>query len=142
MRGYRGFTLNNEIPTIFDRLISAVSYLSMGMVGFIWLVFSMVMGKPPKYFVRFHIYQSIFVSILLYVANMLFSIMLGLIKIIPFIGSVVLFFEYYIFQNPIIFGYSLIECAVLLLIIYLTGSALLGKYGELPWVSENIKKMV
>lgn len=142
MRANRGFAMRSETPTLFDKLLCAVSYPTMGLVGFVWLIFAMIVGKPPKYFVRFNIYQSIFISILLYLASIIFNIILGLVKIIPFIGSVILFFEFYLLQYPILFGYSLIESAVLILVAYLTISSLMGRCPEIPWVSDNIKKMI
>lgn len=141
MRSYRGFATRSEIPNIFDKIISAASYLTMGLVGFVWLIFTSITNKPQKYFVRFNTYQSIFISILLYLANIIFGILLGIIKIIPIIGNIILFLEFYILQYPVFFGYSLIETAILLLIVYLTAFSLLGRYAEIPWVSENIRKL-
>jgi hypothetical protein len=137
MRGYRAE------PNLFDRGISAASYLTMGFVGFIWMIICYVAGKPPMPFVKYHIIQSIFISIILYIFNILSHIILGFIGIIPFIGALINNIVYYFASYPtMLFNLSILQLILSMLILYLTVSSLMGKFTVIPWVSENIRRMV
>lgn len=137
MRGYR------SEPNLFDRGISAASYLTMGFVGFIWMIICYLAGKPPMPFVKYHIIQSIFISIIIYLIKIVGTIILGFVGIIPFIGALINNIVYYFVLYPtMLFGLSIIQLALLMLIIYLTVTSFMGKYTVIPWVSDNIKRLV
>jgi len=137
MRGYR------SEPNLFDRGISAVSYLTMGFVGFIWLIICYISGRPPMSFVKYHIIQSIFISIIIYLIKIIASILLGFIGIIPFIGALVNNIVYYfVFYPTMLFGLSIIQLALFMMIIYLAVTSFMGKYTIVPWVSDNVKRLV
>ncbi len=139
MRNYKVYNLPNNGDTLADRVISALTYLTMGLVGFIWVIVSFVSGKTLKPFVKFHIFQSIFISVIFYLLKIILGIILGIVKFIPIIGNVVLFFVFYLAQFPVIFGLSLISALLTGLIIYLAVTAFMGKYSYIPWVSDNIR---
>lgn len=139
MRGY----YNNTEPTMLEKLICVATYLTGGTVGFVWIVFCHITKNYPKTFVKFHAFQSILISIILWLFNTLMAIILAFVKIIPFIGMLIINIYYYIFQAPIILGYfSLFHSAMLLLIFYLCINAFMGKYSEIPFISDNVKKMI
>ena len=137
----RGFSSNREYIAPGEKLICALSYLTMGFVGFIWFIITFVIGRRPNYFVRYHIFQSVFISILLYLFNLVISILLGIIRIIPFIGDIVQNIVYYLAVFPIVLGVSVVQFGLIVLILYLTVTTLMGKYTQIPWVSEHIKKI-
>jgi len=139
MRGYRVY--NNGL-TVGDKIISALSYLTAGMIGFIWIMISQVSKKSLKPFVKYHAYQSIFISIIYYIFSILIGIILAFLKIIPFVGGFALAIVFYLAQWPVFFGFSILHSAMLLILFYLIYSALIGKYAELPWVSDNVKNLV
>ena len=140
MRQFREF--QNGYPTSFEKLICGFSYLSMGFVGFIWLIISYVTGHgSPKNFVRFHIFQSIFISVIVYLFKIVAGILLAFITIIPFIGNLVQAVVFYTAQYPLIFSFSILQFALIALIVYLAVFSFLGKDAEVPWVSENIRKI-
>ncbi|MFA6988591.1 MAG: hypothetical protein WC197_00845 [Candidatus Gastranaerophilaceae bacterium] len=128
--------------TYGDKIISASTYLTGGFVGFIWIILAYISKKNLKSFVRFHAYQSIFLSILSYLLTIIISILLAFLKIIPFIGTLVLALVFYLAQMPIILGYSLFSLIVGIIVLYLVTTALAGKYSELPWVSDTVKKLM
>ena len=142
MRNSNIYRTNFSEPNAAERVISALSYLTAGLVGFIWLIFTYVTGKPPRPFIKFHVFQSIFISILYYLAGIIFGILFSFLKIIPFIGTLMLNLVYYIAQQPIVLGYSILHFVIILIMVYLIITALQGKYSRLPWVSDTIKQMV
>ena len=128
--------------TYGDRIISALSYLTGGFVGFIWIILSYISKKNLKSFVRFHAYQSIFISILCYLCTTIIGILLAFLKIIPFIGTLVLALVFYIAQMPVILGYSLLSMVIGGIILYLVITSLMGRFSELPWISDTVKKLM
>ena len=125
-----------------EKIIAAASYLTAGVVGFIWIIISHVSGSRLKNFLRFHIYQSIFLSILYYVFNVILSILVGIVVKIPFFGSLVYSVYFWTFDMKIIFGYSIVDTFIFITIAYLVINSIFGKYGRLPWVSKVIKSMM
>lgn len=124
--------------TYGDRIISALTYLSGGFIGFLWLIFLYIKKQGVKPFVRFHIYQSIFISILYQVFMIVAGILLSFLKIIPIIGAIV----FYIAQMTIILGYSLPGLFISAVVLYLVLTAIAGKYSQLPWVSDTVRKLM
>jgi hypothetical protein len=61
---------------------------------------------------------------------------------IPFIGSLIYSVYFYIFDLKLILGYSIADFGVLAIIAYLVISAITGKEGKLPWVSDIVKGML
>ena len=57
------YRLNPDKPYFMEKLVSALSYLTMGFVGFIYLVIVILTKKNLKPFLKYHIFQSIFISI-------------------------------------------------------------------------------
>lgn len=133
-----------RIPTIApgEKIISAASYLTAGIAGFIWIIISHLAGARLKIFLRFHIYQSIFLSILYYLFNIILNILVSIVVKIPIIGSLVYSIYFYIFDFKLILGYSIVDAFVFLVLIYLVLTSLMGRYSNLPWVSKVIKDML
>lgn len=144
MRGYREFRPKKPYISVNDRIFSSLSYLTSGMVGFIWLIVTHLQGKSLSPFARYHIFQSIFLSIIIYVASILLNILTSVIQIIPFLGSLVMNIIYYFVQYPLPLtgGQSLVGLALIILYGYLAFYAFTGRFGRVPWVSDMVKQMV
>lgn len=125
-----------------EKIIAAASYLTAGVVGFLWIIISHLAGAKLKTFLRFHIYQSIFLSILYYVFNIILTILIGIVVKIPIIGSFVYSIYFWLFDLKLIFDYSIVDTCLFIVIAYLALNAFFGRYGNLPWVSKTIKSMV
>ncbi|MEI8377151.1 MAG: hypothetical protein WCF95_01300 [bacterium] len=135
---------NNRLPNVTpgEKIISALTYLTTGIVGFIWIIISHVSGSKIKPFLRFHIFQSIFLSILFYIFNLILTILIGIVVKIPLIGSLIYSVYFYIFDLKLVFGYSIVDALAFAIILYLVLSALTGREGKLPWVSDIVKGML
>lgn len=142
MRGYSNYK-NAQSVSLSERLIAALTYVSTGIIGFIWIILAQIAGKRLKPFLRFHIYQSIFLALLYMVISILLKIMLAVGVKIPFIGSFIYLLYFYIFDfkiGPI--GVSLVDFIVLVILAYLVITSLLGKESNLPKVSDMIRKLM
>lgn len=68
---------NSENPYMIERIVAALTYPTMGMIGFIWLILGLITKARPRAFTLYHIYQSIFLSI----AYVVLSLLIGIVVI-------------------------------------------------------------
>jgi len=135
---------SNRPPEIApgEKIIAAASYLTTGIIGFLWVIISHVTGSKIKSFLRYNIYQSIFLAVLYYVFNLIMNILVGIVVKVPFIGSLVYSVYFYLFNFKMIMGYSIIDFVIFTAILYLVLTSLSGKISRLPWVSDVVKSML
>ena len=123
-----------------ERIISAVSYLTAGMAGFLWLILAAFMKRTVKSFLMFHIMQSIFLSIAYFLLIELYKLVFIILVKIPLVNSMILFFNSIIFNPlPLFWGMSLMQIFTSTIILYLTITSFMGMYSYIPYVSDIIK---
>lgn len=127
--------------SIGDRIISVISYVTAGWVGLIYMVILYFVRKPASLFLRYNIFQSIFISFFYFLLCMIFGFISNILLHIPLINALVSWFIL-LFNRPVIFEYSAIQAFVMGLFIYLSVVALLGKMPRVYWVSKIIDKSV
>lgn len=128
-------------PYLIERIVVSLSYLTMGFIGFIWLILGAFTKSQSSSFVRYHIFQSIFISILLFILNVLLGIINDVLSFIPII-KVFTQQIYYLFNAPMFLNYSLIQMVMYLFIAYLMITSALGVYTYVPFVSDIISQNV
>ena len=127
--------------SIGDRIISVISYVTAGWVGLIYMVILYFVGKPTSLFLRYNIFQSIFISFFYFLLCMIFGFISNILLQIPLINALVSWFIL-LFNRPVIFEYSAIQSLVTGLYIYMSIMALMGKFPRVYWVSRIIDKSV
>ncbi len=135
------YRLNPDKPYFMEKLVSALSYLTMGFVGFIYLVIVILTKKNLKPFLKYHIFQSIFISIGYYLLTIFIGLVCNILLFIPLINKITTMILYYTTIN-IIFGCSIIGLFVYAVLFYLVITSFQGKYSYIPWVSDIIKMNV
>ena len=129
----------NSINPI-ERIISAASYLTAGMAGFLWMILAAILKKSIKPFLMFHILQSIFISIAYFLFIELYKLVFIVLVKIPLLNSIFLFFNGLVFNPlPILWGMSLMQVFTSIVILYLTITSFMGQYSYIPYVSDIIK---
>ena len=126
-----------EEATMIEKIIAGLSYLTMGMVGFIWLIIGLFTRARLKTFLQFHIFQSIFISLAYTVIALLVSWLSNIFSVIPFVNKVVAQITF-LLNMPLLFNYSFIQIILYGFIFYLAIQAFRGKYSYIPWISEII----
>ena len=126
---------------LIERIVVSLSYLTMGFIGFIWLILGAFTKSQSSSFVKYHIFQSIFISILLFILNVLLGIINDVLSVIPII-KVFTQQIYYLFNAPMFLNYSLIQVLMYLFIAYLMITSALGVYTYVPFVSDIISQNV
>ena len=126
-----------ESIKVSDKIISAFSYMSGGFVGFLWLIFCSVTKKQMNKFMLFNVYQSIFLALIIYFINLLFSMVYHLLVMIPFI-KILANSIYFAIYSPVYYGWSIVGLILFGMYIYLILFSILGRIAYLPWVSNII----
>ncbi|MBQ3818845.1 hypothetical protein II810_00195 [bacterium] len=126
-------------PEPIERIIAPLSYITMGMVGFFWLIISLFTKARLKPFLQYHVFQSIFISLLFAVIAIFLGWVSNLLSLIPFINTLVAQITF-LLNMPVLLGYSIIQLFVYLLIIYLAVTSFLGQYSYVFWVSDIINQ--
>ena len=133
----------NYTPTLTEKIVSGLSYLTAGTFGFVWLIVSVLLRRYPDKFLMYHIAQSIFLSLCYVLVDKIFWFLINMLGYIPFINRIVRQIIY-IFNHPLFFGYSFMQGIIYGVILYLAVFAFMGLYSYLPWVSDiimsNIKR--
>mgnify|MGYP001153853601 FL=1 len=126
-----------EMPSMIERVVASLSYLTMGMAGFIWLIAGLFTNARLKPFLQYHIFQSIFISLGFTVLSLFIGFVSNILSFIPLINKLVAQIGF-LFNMPILLGYSLIQIVIYTVLIYLAGTSFLGKYSYIPWISDII----
>ena len=124
-----------------DRIVSAVSYITMGWGGFFYLVYMAVKRAPITHFTRYNIVQSIFMSLLYFILAFLFGILFNLLSYIPFINILISKITL-LLNSEFLFRYSLIQTIVIGIVVYMSLFAAMGRYPRIYIVSGLIDKQI
>ena len=117
----------------FDRIVSAITYLTAGWGGMVMLVIMYFRKKSPSHFLRFNVFQSI----LFFVLAASINIILQILSYIPFINYLAAQIAF-LFSKPFIGPYSLIQAIMSGLIIYMCVFSFFGKYPRVFGISKII----
>ncbi len=130
-----------EKPYMIERIVSALSYLTSGIIGFIWLLLGIFTKSNLKPFMKYHIFQSIFLAMAYFILLQLLGLVSNIVNFIPFVRNIIsmIIFPFVI---PLIFGFSIIQILIYTLIFYLVVTSFMGRYSYIPWISDIIKKNV
>lgn len=124
-----------------DRIISVLSYVSAGWFGMIYFVILYFRKKMPSKFLRYNIFQSIFISLLFFVLSFGFGLLLKFLSYIPFLNYVVATITFQ-FNRPVFLQYSLIQVFIIGLTLYMSLICLRGRLPRVYWVSKIIDNSV
>lgn len=128
-------------PAMVEKIIAAASYITFGFVGFIWLLLGILTKNSLRPYLKYHIFQSIFISIAYFLLCQFMGLIMNILSIIPGLNQLILQLTFY-FNAPILLGFSLIQTIIYAIIFYLVITCLQGQYSYLPWISDIIKANV
>ena len=128
--------------SLADRLIATGSYLTLGLVGMVWLILNyLVVKKPMSKFLAYNVVQSFVLSILYAIFTSLYNIFIGILVGIPFVGKLFLFIHNFLFETPIFHTMNFVNFVTLILLLYLSLFAIFAYLPYVPFVT-NIAKSV
>ena len=127
---------SNQIYPI-ERIISALTYLTAGGVGFVWLIIAAIMKKRVTPFLMYHIMQSIFLAIAYFLLATFCELIYVILYRIPVINAIPYFINMPI---PFLFGLSIVQALTTSIMLYLAITSFMGTYSYIPWVSDIINQ--
>lgn len=126
-----------EMSSLVERIVASLSYITMGMAGFIWLIVSLFTNLRLKPFLQYHIFQSIFISLGFTVLSLFVGFLSNILSFIPLINKLAAQIAF-LLNMPMFFGYSLIQIVIYSILIYLALTSFMGRYSYIPWISDII----
>ena len=124
-------------PFMIEKIVSALSYITMGFVGFIYMLLGLFTRAQLRPFTQYHIFQSIFISIAFFLLNYICGFILSILSYVPFINKLVAQITF-LLNMPILFAYSIIQIVVYGIILYLAITSFMGIYSRIPFISDII----
>ncbi|MBR6098765.1 hypothetical protein IKP85_03375 [bacterium] len=128
----------STLPKMSERILAALTYMTAGTVGIVWLIVTTVRGNLPSRFGLYHIMQSIFIYLCYIIVNWIFWTVTELLSNIPFLNRLIRQLIY-LFNGPFVFGYSVMQCLIYGVLLYLIVFSFMGLYAYLPFFSDVIK---
>lgn len=132
---------SNSQPFMIERIVAALSYLTMGFAGFIWLILGLFTKANLRPFMQYHIFQSIFISIAFVLLSYIVGFLSNILSVIPVINRLAAQLTF-LLNMPLLLDFSIIQIVIYLFMIYLAVTSFLGKYTYIPYVSEIIDQNV
>lgn|SRR5574344_33867 len=123
-----------------DKVVSLLTYLTVGWVGLIYCIVLFIKGSSPSRFIRYNVFQSMLIAFLYFTLCLGLGLLFQLLTIIPFINylaSQIMF----LFNRPILFDYSFIQVFMIGLFLYLGIMSAFGKYPRVYKLSKIIDNM-
>lgn len=129
--------MRSSSPKVTDRIVSFFSYISAGWVGLIFMILLYFRKKQASRFLRYNVFQSIFISLLYFILCMVLGFVCDLLLHIPYVKYLVSQILL-IFNRPVFFDYSILQIFIIGFFVYMAGMSLLGKYPRIYKLSKII----
>ena len=120
--------------TAFDRIASSLSYITAGWFGLIYCVILALQKKKLSKFLRYNVYQSIFIVLLVFLCCAIFGLLFNILSHIPIIQILVSWVQLILFK-PVIFGRSILQLVIGFVVLYSAAVSLTGKEPRIYWIS-------
>ena len=112
--------------TAFERIASSLSYVTAGWFGLIYCIILTMQKKKMSKFLRYNVYQSIFIVLLVFLCCAIFGLIFNILSHIPIIQVLVSWIQLILFK-PVMFGRSIVQLVIGLVILYSAVISLIGK---------------
>ena len=137
---------NTNVATI-EKIISVLSYITMGIIGLIWVLLAVLSKRKLKYFMMYNIAQSMIISMLLFLFNLLFGLICVIFSKIPILDIIAGLLNFIISVkiiviNPLHMSFSAIQLIVFIFTIYIIVGVVLGKIFYVPWLTNVMQKVM
>lgn len=130
--------VRNASPSVLERIVSAASYI-MPLIGLAFYIIAYLMKKDLRPFLKYHIFQSIFIAFALWLILTGLGYALNLLSYIPILKNILGMITFFL-NTPILLGFSIVTLFYTVFVLYLVISAICGKDSYVPWVSNIIKE--
>ena len=120
-----------------DKIASALTYITAGWFGLLYCVLLVLQKKKISDFLRFNVYQAIFMVLLFFLCCGIFGLIFNILSHIPIIQIAVSWIQLILFK-PILFERSIIQLTVGAVVLYCFILSICGRYPRIYWISKII----
>ena len=136
---------NNILP--IEKIISVLSYITMGIAGLIWIIIAYIYKRHIKYFLMYNIIQSMVIAILLAIFKLIMSIIMPILSLIPFLKFISAILNYILSIKIIRFyslglSFSFFEFVIFIILIYIIIGVCIGRVFYVPFLTKLINKVM
>lgn len=124
--------------SLTDKIVSVLSYFTFGFFSLIWIIYANITKKPMSRFLTFNLYQAIFISVVLAVVSLVYSIAINFLSAVPFLRTLARNFDLFFNRTPMYFDFTLSGLLVTIILLYLSILALMGKKSYIPAISDVV----
>ena len=134
---------NNILP--IEKIISVLSYITMGIAGLIWIIIAYIYKRHIKYFLMYNIIQSMVIAILLAIFKLIMS--MPILSLIPFFFFISAILNYILSIKIIRFyslglSFSFFEFVIFIILIYIIIGVCIGRVFYVPFLTKLINKVM
>ena len=139
---------NDKIKILpIEKIVSDLYYVTMVIIGLIWIIIAHFMNRKIKYFLLYNIVQSMIISIILAIFKLLTDILLLLVSKIHFLDFLAAIVNLLISVKIVRFqtiglSFSLIELLVFLLLVYICIGIFFGRIFYIPFLTDFMQKIL
>lgn len=131
--------MRNKKISIEERLVSAITYFTMGCGGVLYCIYAYFRKINLTYFVRYNIFQSIFLSLLYFCIALAIGLIMTFLSYIPGIKYIAAQLSF-LFNEEILGDYSFVQIIVFGIILYASILSFFGRIPRIYWVSRIIDR--
>ena len=130
-----------------EKIISILSYMSMGIIGVLWIILAYVMKKNLKFFLMYNITQSMVISIVLAIVKLALDLILPILSVIPILSYISAIFNYLISIKlirlyPLGISFTILELVVFVILAYICVGVLAGRIFYVPVLTNFMQKVL
>lgn len=128
-----------------EKIISILSYLTMGIVGLIWVIIAFVNKKTLRYFLMYNVSQSMVIAIILAIIKLLLDIIIPILWIIPIINYIATALNFIVSVKVVRLyfigvSFTIFELFVFLLLTYIMAGVIFGRNFYVPVLTKLMQK--
>ena len=128
-----------------EKFISITSYFTMGIFGLFWLILAHCLKKNLRYFLQYNIVQSLLISIILAIFNLVIDIIFSLLALIPIFDGIVAILNLFISVKVIsilYFSFSVFELLIFILLSYISLGIIINKISYIPGLTGLVQRIM
>ena len=130
-----------------EKIISILSYFTMGIIGLVLLLIAHFAKKKIRYFLMYNIIQSMVIAILLAILKLTLNIIFSILALIPFINIITAKLNYIMSVRILILpifnlSFNIIEIIIHLILLYIIFGVRMGRIFFVPYLTNFISKLL
>ncbi len=127
-----------------EKAVSVLSYFTMGIAGLIWILIAYFLNKRLKFFLMYNAVQSMLISVFLALLNIVLTIILQIITVIPALNRIGINISIFLQQRFNLLGlsFNITEIFVFIVLLYISTGIILGKIFYVPCLTRIMKKIM